>query len=398
MTNDTQIHHPTPAERRQRWAELAIALWADREIGPAVAARLAADPARWTTHRAPPLAALARALGVPRDDLARARALTRRASPLAAAERRRAEAVGGYLLTRHDDGYPRCFHDLSLPPPVLAVAGDLPPGWAASGTAVAMVGSRRADGYALEVAERFARELAASGLPVVSGFARGVDAAAHRGALAAGGTTIAVLGCGLDVPYPRTHARLRREMLAGGGALLSEFPCGSPPIAWHFPVRNRVIAAAALGVVVVRAALRSGSLITARLAADLGREVLAVPGSVFAPLSAGTHRLLVDGAGVAATTRDVLDALLGPSAAFELLRDRATGAETTDQGAKPKTKETGVKRKLLEALGEARERDPDELVEATGCGVDEVLAALLELELTGTVRKLPGGKYAARTG
>jgi len=173
------------------------------------------------------------------------------------------------------------------------------------GVAVAIVGSRRASRYGREIATWLAGELARRGLTVVSGFAVGVDAAAHRGALAAGGPTVAVLGCGLDVDYPRGHFELGRRIVHGEGgggaepgprgAVITEFPCGVEPKAWHFPVRNRLIAALSLGTVVVRAAERSGSLITARRALDLGREVLAVPGAIFDRLSAGPHRLLRDG-------------------------------------------------------------------------------------------------------
>jgi DNA processing protein len=414
------------APRRPTDGDLLVALHADRDTGPAAACRLGAELARWSGPRTPGRA-LAAALGVPWPDLERARELLPEAARLADAERRRAEAAGGRLVTRLDAGYPRPLLDLPLPPPVLAVAGELPAEVVAGGPAVAMVGSRRADAYGLEVAGDLARALAAAGLPVVSGFARGVDAAAHEGALDGGGTTVAVLGCGLDVPYPHGHRRLFRRIAGGGearGAVLSEFPCGIEPKPWHFPVRNRLIAALAWGTVVVRAARRSGSLITARLALDLGREVLAVPGSLYDRLSEGPHRLLADGAALATSARDVLDALLGPSGATGLLQrlaqqmvlagvgcgsgaeeeegeersgERGEGEEEASGEAEPGTPSRGMPARVLAALPVGRERRPEELAEELDAGVDAILAALLELELTGWVRRFPGPAYAKRS-
>jgi DNA processing protein len=424
----------TAAPRRPADRDLLVALHADRDTGPAAACRLGAELARWSGPRTPGRA-LAAALGVPWPDLERARELLPEAARLADAERRRAGAAGGRLVTRFDADYPRPLLDLPLPPPVLAVAGELPAEVVAGGPAVAMVGSRRADAYGLEVAGDLARALAAAGLPVVSGFARGVDAAAHQGALDGGGTTVAVLGCGLDVPYPHGHRRLFRRIAEGGettgggesrGAVLSEFPCGIEPKPWHFPVRNRLIAALAWGTVVVRAARRSGSLITARLALDLGREVLAVPGSLYDRLSEGPHRLLADGAAMATSARDVLDALIGPSGATGLLQrlaqqmvlagvgvgerpeeqldegeagaGGAPGAGTERSGgAEAGAPARGLPAKVLAALPVGRERSPEALAEELGLGVDAVLGALLELELTGWVRRFPGPAYARRS-
>src|ERR671924_1789249 len=177
--------------------------------------------------------------------------------------------------------------------------------------AIAIVGARRATPYGLEVASQLARDLAARGVTIVSGFARGVDSAAHRAAPAAGGGTTAVLGCGIDVVYPPENRRLA-DALAERGALVSQFPPGMPPLPHHFPTRNRTLAALALGVVVVEAAERSGSLITAGLAADLGRELIAVPGKITSPTSAGTHRLLRDGATLVERWSDVVQELPEP--------------------------------------------------------------------------------------
>jgi DNA processing protein len=257
------------------------------------------------------------------------------------------------------------------------------------GSAVAIVGSRRTDANGREAANHFGRALAAAGLTVVSGCARGVDATAHRAALAAGGTTVAVLGCGLGVDYPRGHARLRRE-IAAAGAVISELPFHAEPIAWHFPVRNRIIAALARGTLVVQAAERSGSLITARHALDLGRDVLAVPGSIFDRRSRGTHALLRDGAFPAATPRDVLDVLFGPSETDRLLGAAEPAGPAVAEAGRP----DGLPGRVLAALPVGRERGVEEVAEAVGAGVDRVLAALLELELAGWVRRHAGAAYS----
>lgn len=369
---------------------LLIALHADPEIGPGALCHLGAAPERWLGG-----GATATDLGVPPEVLRRARELAPRAAELAASEVERARRAGARLLTRCDRGYPQPLADLGMAPQVLAVAGELPVAVVAGGPALALVGSRRADAYGLEVAERFARGVAESGLPVISGFARGVDTAGHRGALAAPeGETVAVLGCGVDVAYPRgrRHRRLFERIAAGRGAVISEFPCGLDPRPWHFPVRNRIIAALAPATMVVRAAQRSGSLITARLALELGRDVLAVPGPVLDHLSDGVNRLLVDGAAVAASVRDVLDVVVGPSRTDEL-QERGDA-----DGPTPRPKMKGLKGKVLRALEPGRERGAEALAEEAGAGVGEVLAVLLELELEGRVRKMPGATGYARRG
>jgi DNA processing protein len=215
-----------------------------------------------------------------------------------------AAALGARVLTLVDRDYPLELAGIAQPPPVLFVRGELP-----AAPVVAIVGSRLADGYGLEVAARFARHLAAAGVAVVSGLARGIDAAAHEGALSVPlGRTVAVLGCGMGVDYPPCHARLAAA-IAARGALLSEFPCGTLPRPWCFPVRNRTIAALAAVTLVVQATPRSGSLATARHARELGRPVFAVPGPVSSPLSWGPHALLRRGALLAGHPEDILDAL-----------------------------------------------------------------------------------------
>jgi DNA processing protein len=263
---------------------------------------------------------------------------------------------------------------------------------------VAIVGSRRADPYGREVAELFGRELAEAGLAVVSGFARGIDAAAHRGALSAerpadeptepgdgSCLTAAVLGSGLGVDYPREHRRLG-ERIAAGGSLVSEFPCGLEPRAWHFPVRNRLIAALAGATLVVRAAPRSGSLITARFALDLGREVLAVPGRIFEERSAGTNALIADGAHPALAPRDVLE-VLGAAPPMAGTGGPARAAEPLPPG---------LRGRALAAMVPGDAVAPEALAAGLGEPVDRVLGALLELELEGRIRREPGPAYVRR--
>jgi DNA processing protein len=279
---------------------------------------------------------------------------------------------------------------------------------------VAIVGSRRADPYGREVAELFGRELAEAGLAVVSGFARGIDAAAHRGALSAERVvaepaqrpsestaervadeppapaegaclTAAVLGSGLGVDYPREHRRLG-ERIAAAGSLVSEFPCGLEPRAWHFPVRNRLIAALAGAVLVVRAAPRSGSLITARFALDLGREVLAVPGRIFEERSAGTNALIADGAHPALAPRDVLE-VLGAAPPMAGTGGPARAAEPLPPG---------LRGRALAAMIPGDAVAPEALAAGLGEPVDRVLGVLLELELEGRIRREPGPAYVRR--
>ena len=250
-------------------------------------------------------------LEAPEDELAerlgsreRARSL-RRSADDAEAVRWAAEVErrGIRVITAFDPEYPALLLEIADPPFVLHASGSLD---RLRLPAVSVVGSRDASRYGRDVAQRLGRELSAAGVAVVSGFARGVDAAAHEAALEGPGGTVAVLGCGLDVDYPREHRRLRERLEAGGGLFLSEHPPGEEPRPQNFPIRNRVIAGLSAGVVVVEASRRSGSLITARLAADFGRDVFAVPGSIFSETSAGAHALLRDGAIICTGTDDVL--------------------------------------------------------------------------------------------
>jgi DNA processing protein len=301
----------------------------------------------------------------------------------------RDHAGAARALARGDAEYPALLLAVPTAPATLHVRGALLEGDA---LAVAVVGSRRATPYGLEVAETLAADLAARGVTIVSGLARGIDTAAHRGAVRVGGRTIAVLGSGVDVVYPAENARLAEEIVARG-ALVSQFAPGTPPLPHHFPTRNAVIAGLSLAVVVVEAAERSGSLITARLAAELGREVLATPGRVTAPESRGANRLIQDGAALALGWEDVVAALPERWKACVDTRERieatgARGAAATSGEGRP----SAATRRVLSLLGE----DPleiDHVIERSGLGAGPVSAALLDLELEGRVRQIEGKRF-----
>ena len=286
-------------------------------------------------------------------------------------------------LRPDDAAYPTQLTTLA-PAPALWVRGAL---IGDDALAVAIVGARRASAYGLEVAERLAAELAARGVTIVSGFARGVDTAAHRGALAAGGRTIAVLGAGVDVLYPPENARLAREV-AARGALVSQFAPGTPPLPHNFPTRNRTLAGLVLGVVVVEAAERSGSLITAGFAGDLGREVFAVPGKITSPTSAGTHRLLRDGATLVERWSDVVQELPEP------WRRRVRAAAVSSMGpAGPPA--GGDEERILALLRVDEAQHIERLIARAGTNAARMGAVLTTLELGGWARQLAGQRWIA---
>lgn len=246
--------------------------------------------------------------------------------------------------------------------------------------AVAIVGSRAATPYGLEAASRLAGDLAAAGALVVSGMARGVDSASHRAALAAGGRTAAVLGSGVDVIYPPEHDRLAGQ-IADSGVVLSERPPGSPPLAFHFPARNRIISGLSLATVVVEAAERSGSLITAGFALEQGRSVMAVPGSILSGRHRGCHALIRDGAAVVESAEDVLTEL------------RASPLRRLVEAAAEPAAEAAPTSAVLAAMAPGESYDTDALAGLTGERPAQLLARLLELELRGAVRRLDGGRF-----
>jgi DNA processing protein len=295
------------------------------------------------------------------------------------------EGPGRTLLSVDDPRYPAQLAAVPGMPPALFLEGE--PAHL-SRPQVAIVGSRAATTAGRETAFDFAARLAAHGFAITSGLAAGIDAAAHRGALAAGGVTIAVCGTGLDRVYPAEHRQLAAA-IAANGALVSEFPTGTPPAAYNFPRRNRLMSGLARGVLVIEAASRSGSLITARLAGEQGREVMAVPGSIHNLLARGCHRLIKDGAALVETVDDVLAALgVQVPASASNSAPEARGDAKIANGALDSDAEM-----LLNALG-FEPADLDRLVERTGLAAQSVISKLQLLELEGRVESLAGGRYS----
>jgi DNA processing protein len=291
----------------------------------------------------------------------------------AAAALTRGQRAGVSTVSWFDAAYPAALTTIVDPPPVLWTRGHV---GSLSAHAVAIVGSRAASPYALAVAEQLATDLAARGLVIVSGLARGVDSAAHRGALAAGGVTIGVLGSGADVIYPREHAALARQ-IDERGAVISELAPGTPPTPFFFPLRNRIISGLSRAVVVVEANEKSGSLITARCALEQGRDVLAVPGNVLTGRNRGAHALLRDGARIVESADDILEELgLGE-------QHRAPAA----------TRGAAERDPLLACLTPGEPCDLDAIAERSGLETARLLPRLLELELRGVVARVGGGRF-----
>jgi DNA processing protein len=293
------------------------------------------------------------------------------------------EGIERRILTLADSDYPSGLLNTADPPLMLYAMGRVRAAWP---PAIAVVGSRNPTPQGLANARQFSRSFAQTGFTVVSGLALGVDAAAHEGALEGAAAdqlaTIAVVGTGLDRVYPRQHLELAHR-IARDGLVVSEYPLGTPPLAPNFPRRNRIIAALSQGTVVVEAALRSGSLITARQAAEQGKDVFAIPGSIHSPQARGCHALLKQGAKLVETAQDVLEELSPPAQAAPASPDQLVPAQAAD-----KSPEAG----LLGALG----FDPvslDALVARTGVAPAYLQAELLELELQGEVARLPGGLF-----
>jgi DNA processing protein len=280
--------------------------------------------------------------------------------------------------------WPKRLDHLEQPPAGLWQLGSIGP----TVPAVAVVGSRLATFGGMEIAHSIGRDLGAAGVQVISGMALGIDAAAHVGALEAGGTTVAVLGCGIDVCYPARHADLRAR-IAAAGSVITEEPAGTPPLKYNFPKRNRIIAALAHAVVVVEATERSGALSTARWAADLGREVLAVPGSIRARQSGGTNLLIRDGVRPFLSIADLFDAVeeLGDAATCRQAAAAAPGGQGTLERFSPPLRE------ILARMG-TQPVHPDQIGIALGLSPSVVATRLGALELAGAVMSLPGGLVA----
>ncbi len=331
------------------------------------------------------------ALAAPIDRLAEAARLKpERAAGLAGAiDRAEAELaglarLGGWAVVWGEDDYPEALTNLYDPPLALFGLGRFSP---ADGRAVAVVGSRNATDYGLRTTRRLAAELAALSVTVVSGLAVGIDSAAHDGALSAGGRSIGVLGCGLDVDYPRENRELKRR-LAENGAVITEFPLGSEPAAWRFPVRNRIIAGLSRGVIVAEASPRSGSIITANLAAENGRTVMAVPGPITDRRRQGTHRLIREGA-VLITS--------GAEAAVELWPEIDLKPSLLDAESRPSENlelDAGAER--IYRLVEHSPRHADEIIRETGLSAPEAQGLLLDLELKGLIKRLPGQMFVRK--
>ncbi|MBP6070632.1 MAG: DNA-processing protein DprA [Candidatus Accumulibacter sp.] len=283
------------------------------------------------------------------------------------------DAPGQHLVCLADPDYPQTLLQIPDPPTLLYVRGRLD---LLNSAALAMIGSRNPTPQGSQNAERFAAALAQAGLTVTSGLALGIDAAAHRGALTASGNTVAFIGTGIDRIYPATNRQLAIE-IAARGSIISEFPLGTPPVAANFPRRNRLIAGLSLGALVVEATVDSGSLITARLASEQGREVFAIPGSIHSPQSRGCHKLIKQGAKLVETVQDVLDELHWKSAPAEFPLQSESAQDIPG---------------LLHSMG----FDPcsvDELAHLNGLTAGIVSVMLLHLELDGQVASLPGGRY-----
>jgi DNA processing protein len=306
----------------------------------------------------------------PEDGGKRVELMTRAAAALA-----RGAARGLLPIGWSDARYPPALAAIVDPPPVLWTRGSLT---ALARDGVAIVGSRAASPYALEVAERLAADLAARGLAIVSGLARGVDSAAHRGAVASGGSTIAVLGCGADIIYPAEHAPLAAA-IEPRGLVVSELAPGTRPLPQFFPQRNRVISGLSRAVVIVEAGERSGSLITARCALEQGRDVLAVPGNVLSGRNRGGHALLRDGARLVETVDDVLEELQVVAAAGDSAARAPRRASLRDP--------------LLACFTAGDATGADEIAERSGMTIAHVLARLFELELHGRIARVGGGRF-----
>jgi len=294
------------------------------------------------------------------------------------------DAPGHHLLPLTSTHFPPLLANTTGAPAALYVRGSTE---ALSTPQLAMVGSRNPTASGRETAFEFAAHLARCGLTITSGLAEGIDGASHRGALAAGGLTIAVCGTGLDRVYPEQHAELARA-IAASGALVSEFPPRTPPRKEYFPQRNRIISGLSLGTLVVEAARQSGSLITARFASEQGREVFAIPGSIHSPLSRGCHRLLRDGAKLVEEANDILSELKIPLTAAAA----ALGTAPSKQPAHPAERLDKEYEILLDALG-FDALGVDALIERSGLKPDAVASMLLILELRGLVEARPGGRY-----
>jgi DNA processing protein len=297
----------------------------------------------------------------------------------------RTSRAGATILPYAGGTFPARLKTIADPPPLLYAKGEFTD---RDEQALAVVGSRSASEYGLRITRELCQGLASRGFTIVSGMARGIDAAAHEAALDAGGRTVAVLGSGVDVVYPPEHETLYQR-ICRQGAVVSELPIGTPPLSFHFPARNRLISGVAVGVVVVEATEKSGSLITAALALEQGREVFAVPGAAGASRSRGTHQLIRQGAKLVERVEDILEEI-----APQLAR-RAAPAEKSAAPALPPNLSPEAKKIFALVLGQPRQID--EVIETSGLSPAKVSEVLLDLEIHGLLKQLPGKRFCATT-
>ncbi len=374
----TEAAHPSRPRPTSDEAELAcwVAFSRVRGIGPMRFGRLlghfGSAQAAWEAGRADLLASGLDARSI------EALLAQRAKGPPPEAELEALAKAGAEAITLTDARYPDLLREIYLPPPVLFLRGALAP---ADGWAVAIVGTRRATSYGRQVADTLARGLAQHQVTVVSGLARGIDTVAHQAALAAGGRTLAVLGCGVNVTYPPENAKLAAR-ICEQGALISEFPLGTQPDGGNFPARNRIISGLSLGVLVTEAPQPSGALITARFALEQNREVFAVPGPIYSKASEGTNRLIQQGAKLVMRAEDMLDELKLQQAPQE-------------QAMRELLPASGIEATLLNLLTAALEpQHIDELCRAVDLSTGEVTSTLMMMELKGLVRLVAPMTYA----
>lgn len=306
------------------------------------------------------------------------------------------KALGGDVLILDDGSYPTLLREIADPPITLYVRGD----WQAclALPCVAVIGSRMCSTYGENASEMLARDLASRGICVVSGLARGIDTAAHRGAMRGGGRTIAVLGTGIDGVYPKENTRLVKEILESGGAVVSQFPLGTPPLKDNFPYRNRIISGLSFGVVIVEATEKSGSLITARLAMEQNREVMAVPGNITSRNSIGSNYLIKSGAKLVQQWQDIVAELPSEIAADILppkIEKANAGSESRQQELAPADL-TDMERKIWSLLSADEPVHIDSLLETSTLSFGDLNTALVGLDIRDMIRVLPGKNYARR--
>ena len=314
----------------------------------------------------------------------------------AVTELEQVKQLAGDVLILDDGSYPALLREIDDPPPVLYVKGD----WQAcfDQPAVGVIGSRMCSTYGENASEMLARDLASRGICIISGLARGIDAAAHKGAMRGQGRTIAVLGTGLDAVYPRENTGLTREILASGGCLVTQFPLRTPPLKDNFPYRNRIISGLSLGVLIVEASERSGSLITARLAAEQNREVMAVPGNITSGNSFGTNYLIKSGAKLVQQWQDVVTELPSEiSAAILPPRIDEKAEDATRQPEIVPADMTDNEKKVWAILTPDEPTHIDILLETSGLSFGDLNSALVGLDIRDLIRVLPGKHYARRT-